>query len=135
MNSKIKILVSGAFLILTGSAACAADSAPAKPDAPELLKWKRTGEYTTCLTIHSIRESRILNSHQILFTTGANSAYLAEPDCPALSSNLALSYDATLDQLCNTTIIRLIESGSPVPNRGSCSIDRFERLEKKQPAN
>ena len=60
-------------------------------------------------------------------------AYLAEPkSCPGLSRNLALSYDATTGQLCNTTIIRLLDTSSPVSSRGSCGIERFEKLEKKQ---
>lgn len=101
--------------------------------APELEKYNRTGQYETCLTSHRIRETRILNDKQILVTMNGGDAYLAEPkSCPGLSKGLALSYDATIDQLCNTTIIHLLDTSSPVPARGSCGIERFEKLEKKQ---
>ena len=110
------------------SSAFAAD----KP-APELEKYNRTGQYETCLTSHQIRETRILNDKQILVTMTGGDAYLAEPkSCAGLSRNLALSYDATTGQLCNTTIIHLLDTSSPVPSRGTCGIERFEKLEKKK---
>ena len=100
--------------------------------APELEKYNRTGQFETCLTNHQIRETQILNSRQILVKMNGGTAYLAEPkSCPGLSRGLALSYDASQDQLCNTTIIRLLDTSSPVASRGSCGIERFEKLEKK----
>lgn len=106
-----------------------AEDKPAK----ELEKYNRTGQYETCLTSNRIRETQILNDKQILFRMNGDEAYLAEPkNCPGLSRNLALSYDASINQLCNTTIITLLETSSPVPSRGSCGIERFEKLEKKQ---
>ena len=108
---------------------------PPKPDAdsPELGKYTRTGHYETCLTNHQIQNIRILNRKQILFEMYGQDAYLAEPEhCQGLSKNLALGYDASLDQLCNTTIIHLLDTSSPVPQRGTCGIDRFEKLEKKK---
>lgn len=110
------------------SAALAADK-PSK----ELGKYDRTGQYETCLNNSQIRETRILNNRQILVKMNGDRAYLAEPKrCNGLSKGVALSYDASLNQLCNTTIIRLIDTSSPVASRGSCSIERFEKLEKKK---
>ena len=125
-------LVAASTLAL--AAAYAAD-AP-KPDAPELANYTRTGKYQTCLTNHAIRQIRILNNHQILFEMNGRDRYLAEPEhCPGLSKNLALAYDATIDQFCNTTIIHLLDTSSPVSQRGTCGIERFEKLEKKPKQN
>lgn len=123
-----KIIIAGFAIALPLAPALAAD----KP-APELDKYNRTGQYETCLTSHQIRETQILNSKQILFKMNGGDAYLAEPkSCAGLSRNLALSYDATTGQLCNTTIIHLLDTSTPVPARGTCGIERFEKLEKKQ---
>ena len=117
--------------LVAAAASFAADKPPA--DAPELAKYNRTGKYETCLVNHQIQNIRILNSRQILFEMYGGGAYLAEPQhCPALSPGLALAYDATIDEFCNTTIVRLIDPGTPVMERGSCGIDRFEKLEKKK---
>lgn len=124
---KMHLIAAVAFALPLTSAL--AEEKPAK----ELQKYNRTGQYVTCLTSHQIRESQILNSTQILFKMNGGDAYLAEPkSCSGLSRNLALSYDATTGQLCNTTIVHLLDTSSPVPTRGSCGIDRFEKLEKKQ---
>jgi hypothetical protein len=120
-------LIAALAIVMPLTSALTADK-PAK----ELEKYNRTGQYETCLTSNRIRETQILNSKQILFKMNGDDAYLAEPkSCPGLSRGLALSYDATINQLCNTTIITLLETSSPVPSRGSCGIERFEKLEKK----
>lgn len=122
------VAVAGIFGL---ASACASDR-PKSEDAPELANFKRTGKYETCLTSNRIDRIRILNRKQILFEMIGKDYYLAEPEhCPGLSKSLALSYDATINQLCNTTIVHLIDPGSPVPQRGTCGIDRFEKLEKK----
>jgi hypothetical protein len=127
-----KFIAGAACLAMTTLGLASAYAGEAKPDAPALAKYKRTGQYQTCLTAHLIQSSRILNRHQILFEMIGGGVFLAEPEhCPGLSSDLALAYDATNDELCNTTIIRLVEPGSSVPNRGGCDIERFEKLERK----
>jgi hypothetical protein len=125
----------GALVAVCALALASAQAADApKPDAdsPELAKYSRTGQYETCLTNHQIRNIRILNRKQILFEMNGPESYLAEPEhCPGLSKSLALAYDATIDRLCNTTIIHLLDTSSPVPQRGTCGIERFEKLAKK----
>lgn len=111
-----------------------ADQAQPQTSPPGIKNHQRTGQYENCLTSHRIRDIRILNNRQILFTMNGGDAYLAEPErCAGLSKGLALAYDATLNQLCNTTIVHLIDPGSPVPQRGTCGIERFERLKKTAP--
>ena len=103
-----------------------------KADSDVLAKYNRTETYETCLNIQRIQNSRILNDHQILFETAGNKDYLTEPEnCPSLSKSLALSYDATTGDLCTTTIVHLIDPGSPAGDRGSCALSKFQLLEKK----
>lgn len=117
-------LLAAATLVLT--------STHAADEAPALKNHLRTGKYEHCLTNHRINDIRILNDHQILFSMTGGEAYLAEPKhCSGLSKGLALAYDATLDELCNTTIVHLVDPSSPVPQRGTCGIDRFEKLKQK----
>ena len=112
--------------------ACAAD-APQTGESPDLAKYNHTGKYETCIRSHEIRNSRILNKTQILFEMGGGRAYLGEANhCPGLSRDLSLVYDATIDQLCTTTIVHLVDFSTPVGQRGSCGIDRFEVLDKKK---
>ena len=120
----------GAFAL---AAAYAADTTKTA-DPPELAKYNRTGKFENCITNHQISSMRILNKKQILIEMhGGGVDYLAEADhCPSLNRNLTLVYDATIDELCNTTIIHLADVSSPVSQRGTCGIDRFERLEKKK---
>jgi len=120
---------------LTLASAWAAD-APKTEDAPELANYTRTGKYELCLTNNRIRQIQILNRKQILIYMNGNETYLVEPSyCAGLSKGLAVSYDASLNKLCNTSIVNLLDPGSPVPSRGGCSFDKFEKLEKKPKQN
>jgi hypothetical protein len=114
-------------------AAHAAD-APKSGDPPELANYTHTGKFETCITNHQIDNMRVLNKKQILIEMRiGHGAYLAEAEhCPTLGRDVTLVYDATIDQFCNTTIIRLVDASAPAMQRGSCGIDRFEKLEKKK---
>jgi hypothetical protein len=61
--------------------------------------------------------------------------YLNEPvACPGLNDFLTFSYDATINKLCNTSIVRLVDPSSDVPSRGACNLGKFEKLKKKAAA-
>lgn len=117
--------------ILLGMAAEAADRAepPATPAG-----YVRTGETTNCLVNTRIRSSRILNRDQILFEMQGGKTYLTEPKNCRLRKSHALSYKLTSNQLCTTTIVHLIETGSSTSHQGACILAPFERLEKKTAA-
>lgn len=114
-------------------AAAAKEEGSAPADAPALKSYERTGTFETCLDSNRIRYSRILNNHQILFEMTGGEVYLNEPlACPGLNKSYALVYTANPNHLCNTTVVTLIEPGSPVPQRGGCGLGRFEKLKKKE---
>ncbi|BCW87879.1 hypothetical protein sos41_10110 [Alphaproteobacteria bacterium SO-S41] len=103
-----------------------------KADSDVLAKYNRTETYENCINIQRIQNSRILNDHQILFEMAGDTVYLNEPEnCPSLNKSLGLGYDATTGDLCTTTIVHLIDPGSPAGDRGSCGLSKFQKLEKK----
>ena len=126
-----------AVIALAGLAALApAYAGEAKTAAPELAGFVRTGEMETCLSTHRIDSTKILNKEQILFRMKGGDTYLNEPDsCPGLSKFSALSYEVHASQICNTTIVTLIEpAGTGASVRGSCGLSKFEKLERKTAA-
>ena len=109
---------------------------PAKPDAPQLAGYTRTGETASCLTARRIRSARILNDHQILFEMLGGPDYLNEPrHCPGLRRERSLSYTLTGASLCDVDIVRLLDLNSPAPFQGACSLDKFQKLDKKSSAD
>lgn len=129
---RIATFIAGAVTgLLLGSAADAAER-PADLAAP--AGYVRTGETTDCLVNSRIRSSRILNRHQILFEMQGGKTYVSEPGNCNLRRSQALSYRVTSNELCTTTIVTLIETGSSVAHQGSCILAPFERLEKKAAA-
>ena len=121
-------LIAACFAAGLGATAMAGDKP--KEDARELAGYVRTGETENCLRAHNIDSAKILNSHQILFKMRGGADYLNEPSC-RLSKNYALKYDVTVGQLCDTTIVKLLDVGSSAPERGSCTLSPFIKLEKK----
>ena len=123
-----------AVIVLAGLAALApAYASETKKEAPELAGFVRTGQLESCLSTTRLDSTKILNGDQILFRMKGGDTYLNEPDgCPGLNKHSALSYEVHANQICNTTIVTLIEpAGTGASVRGSCGLSKFEKLEKK----
>lgn len=122
-------------MITAALAFAAAAFAPAlagsaeKTDAAELAAYTRTGKTENCLRARQVDQMKILNRHQILVTLRGGAAYLNEPNCN-LSKSYALQYEVAAGQICNTTIVKLVDSGSPSPVMGSCGLGDFQELAK-----
>jgi len=116
------------------AAAGLAGAAPAiAGDAPDVAGFMRTGETKLCLSNRQIDSTKILNKQQILFKMKGGDTYLNETEgCPGLSRHSALSYEVYGGQVCNTTIVTLLEpAGTGLQPRGSCLLSKFEKLERK----
>ena len=112
-------------------AAAPALAGEAKGDKPALEGFTRMGEMSNCIYARQLDQVKILNKHQILFEMINGKYYLNEPEnCPGLNKRYALKYDATIGQLCNTTIVTLLDTASGIHNQGSCGLSQFERVEK-----
>lgn len=103
-----------------------------KADAPELAGYTRTGETASCLMVRRIDRTKILNDHQILFEMNGGETWLNEPSCAGLTKHVALSYEVHSGQICDTTIVTLVEPAGGLNDvRGSCALSKFEKLERK----
>lgn len=134
MRVSLQAAAIGCAMLVLGTlpAAVAAD----QEDSEVLAKYDRTQTFENCIRISRIESSRILNRHQILFEMAGGKTYLNEPDsCPSLSKSLTLVFDATIDELCTTTIVRLVDTGAGVGERGSCGLAKFQELTKKPATN
>ncbi len=129
MRFPMSAAVLGCALFALAPAALAAEAAA---DDPALAKYTRTQSFENCLDTRRIESARILNRRQILFEMTGSDAYLNEPEnCPSLSKSVTLAYDATTGQLCTTTIVHLVDTGTGGGERGSCGLAKFQKLEKK----
>jgi len=125
--------LAGGFALLFCLAPALALAADAPSDeARELSDYVRTGKHEDCLRTNYIRETRVLNHHQVLLETDFHEFYLGEmPNCPTLNRSMALVYVAKANQLCTTTIVHLRDFSMP-GERGACSFESFELLKKKE---
>ena len=105
----------------------------AKMSKDEVLsKYERTGETQNCIPLNSIDSSDILDDKTILFKMKGKGAYLNELpyQCPQLKSQDAFSYKTSVNQLCNTDIITVIDTTTP-QRLASCGLGKFEKLNEK----
>jgi hypothetical protein len=119
-----------AAALLPFSGALAADAPVALAETP--AGYVKTGETKRCLSTSRIKSMQILNETQILVTVGSNEAYLQQPrSCSRLRKHYAFSYQVHGGQLCDTTSITLLDSGSGLSFSGVCFFDEFQKLEKQ----
>ncbi len=119
-----------AALIVAGTA-----TSKEKDEEPkELKRYAATGETELCLRTTKIRSSQVLDNQHILFKMNNGDTYLNKlpRKCSQLGFNRAFSYKNNTSELCNTEIIRVLNTsaaGGPT-TLATCGIGKFERLEK-----
>jgi hypothetical protein len=96
--------------------------------------YHRTGELLTCVPRAQISETKILDKSTILFYMLGGTAYLNElPEpCGPLGPRRTITYETSLEELCNTDVITVIDAGAAVPTLGSCGLGKFEVLKKSE---
>ncbi len=121
-RSLMLALLMGAFVL----PAMAGD----KPDAP--AGYTRAGETKSCLSTIRIDHTEIKGKAQIIFHLNGGQTWLADAKGCSLRRGTILSYETYAGQLCDSTIIHLLEpAGSSMMWAGSCAISEFERIEKQ----
>jgi len=123
--------------ILIAGAIAAASCAPIDPETrvdPALAgpAVKVLGEERSCITRSQIRNSRVRSDQVIDFEMRGGKVYrsVLPYSCPRLGFEEAFSYNTSINQLCNTEIIYVIENfGGQIQRGAGCGLGRFVPVE------
>ena len=115
------LAVSSSMVALAGSGS--SERAP-----KELDKYQRTGEVKSCLRLHEISSTRILDSRHILFKARGGDTYLNKLPhrCGGLRRNDGFAYKVSGSRLCSVDTIEVLDFG------GICSLGSFQKLELRE---
>ena len=114
-----------------GAGSADAGKAKERPIAPELAKYRVTGNVQHCVNRSRIRRTEVLNDYTILFhMRGRRKIFKNELPyrCFNLGFYEAFSYTLSTNLLCNVDIITVFNSGHGFGP--SCGLGDFEELEE-----
>ncbi len=95
----------------------------------EMAKYKQTDTFENCIRNTSIKNTKVLDSSNIIFEMRDKKVYLNTFDnkCHSLGLTRQFAYKPTNNRLCSFDIISVFNLDGP---RGSCGLGKFELLEK-----
>ena len=117
-----------AALIILPAAATAQPAGVSEPKlAAALHSLKPAGAPRSCVTLHDVPETKVLDGGAIIFRHDSGHAYVnrLRGACPALTRNRAFSSRSSTDRLCSGDIIGFSEPVSGA-DFGSCVLGDFE---------
>ena len=137
MKFRLAIIMALMAWPLGAADAGAKDSDKERPVAPELAKYRVTGETQHCVNRSRIRRTEVLNDYTILFHMRGRKIFKNELPyrCFTLGFYESFSYSLTTNLLCNVDIITVLDrnnmtfSGSRFIGP-SCGLGDFEELEE-----
>ena len=112
--------------LLLATAATAADTAAASVAAAKTER---------CLTIRSIRQTKVVDDQTIIFYTTGNRNYKNRlpHSCSGLAIADSFSYRTSQSQLCSVDIITVLNRmGSNFAPGPSCGLGEFEEIDPQQ---
>ena len=113
--------------------ACSAQTlAPAQRGQAERLAYSPSGEKEDCVSIASIRETRVLDDRTIDFVlTGGERLRNSLPiSCPGLRYDDGIAYSTSLSRLCSVDTFTVLENiGGPRPG-ATCGLGRFQPVSR-----
>ncbi|MEM8725598.1 MAG: hypothetical protein AAGE86_08760 [Pseudomonadota bacterium] len=123
--------------ILIGAAIAVTSCAPIDPETradPALAgpAVKVLGEERSCIQRSQIRNSRVRSDQVIDFEMRGGKVYrsVLPNRCPRLGFEEAFSYNTSINQLCNTEIIYVLEQiGGQIRQGAGCGLGRFVPVE------
>ena len=94
-------------------------------------KYVFTGELKSCVSLHALRESRVIDDQTIFFRGPGKTAYLNKlpRTCTRLDVEERFAYQTSIGQLCHLDVITVVDSFGRSWNR--CGLGKFEELQKK----
>lgn len=78
-----------------------------------------------CVSLHAIRNTRVIDGSTIVFEMGGNKALVNRlpRKCPGLAFEKRFAYKTSLSQLCNTDVITVL---TDIGRGASCGLGFFE---------
>ncbi len=110
---------------LGGASAFAQNTTAEKAAMEEFAKYTQTGEFTKCINHNRIKKTTIVDDQKIMFEMRNNTVLLSTlaRACSNLGFYRQFNYVASGNKICSKDMISTV--------RGSCSLGKFETLEKK----
>lgn len=121
------LLILPAFALLSAGGAVALSSK--KPPAPV----RAVGEPKSCVTISSIRSTKVIDNNIIDFRMVGGKTYRNSlpQSCPGLKFEDRFSYRTSLNQLCSVDIVRVVHDyGGQLTEGAGCGLGKFQLVEK-----
>lgn len=102
------------------------ESAQLSPALAKELAGRTPGPPTSCIRLHEIRSSRIVDETAIIYETSAQRWYVNRPPggCPGLNPSRTLVTRTSTNSLCSGDIVRIIDPPGPI-EYGSCGLGQF----------
>jgi hypothetical protein len=130
-----QIIAGIAFGLAIGGIATAAVSGGSVSERREkaLAAYKPVGEAKNCISIASIRSTKVIDSNTIDFKTAGGKVYrnTLPHSCPGLGFEQRFSYRTSTSQLCSVDTIRVLQSyGGRLEAAGGCGLGKFQPMEK-----
>ncbi len=94
-------------------------------------KYQATGNTESCVNLRFLKESTIIDNQTIFFESIGKKGYMNRLPhrCSQLMSQERFAYKTSLNQLCSTDIITVLDSFGR--EWGSCGLGKFEEMERK----
>ena len=100
---------------------------PLKPEQEALIK--PDGKPMMCVSVHSIRETRVRDDRTIDFYMQGGKVYrnTLPQDCPELGFEERFGYETSIDRLCNVDIIHVLHDSPPIAG-AACGLGTFQPI-------
>ncbi|HEX7751113.1 MAG TPA: hypothetical protein VF440_01810 [Novosphingobium sp.] len=119
-----------AAALAAGSSAFAGSGKPRPRPEPSPAA-RPVGTPTSCIPLNQIRESKVRDDWTIDFVAAGKRAWrnTLTARCPGLRINNAITYETSLNQLCNTDIVYVLETAGGIRRGAACSLGQFVPVE------
>ena len=121
------------LLILPAFGLLSAGGAVALSNKNEPAPVRAVGEPKSCVTISSIRSTKVIDNNIIDFRMAGGKTYrnTLPQSCPGLKFEDRFSYRTSLNQLCSVDIVRVVHDyGGQLTEGAGCGLGKFQQVEK-----
>ncbi len=101
--------------------------------AKALAAYTPVGEAKSCISLSSIRSTRVIDNNTIDFKTAGGKVYrnTLPYSCPSLGFEQRFSYRTSTNQLCSVDTIHVLQSfGGRLEEGAGCGLGKFQPMQK-----